>query len=278
MPLFLEELTKAVIETSAEETALSTASSQVLASRPPCTLPSWRASTVWARRKAWHRSVLLSGGSSRTNCWLRWHRTRQPNCTLSWINSPRPGWYSGAERRPTLYLFKHALVQDAAYNTLLRRPRQQLHAKIARALEERFRIGLPANRRCSHIISRKQVRRPGRSSTGSWRDAGCPTLRKCRSHRSLFERFEGAEIVPTGAGEGPKGTRPTDGNRNASDFRPRLCCSADWRSLWPGTRALPAVWGRRSPARDAERRVRLSLRARRLRNDAAVDRGSPANR
>jgi class 3 adenylate cyclase/predicted ATPase len=33
------------------------------------------------------------------------------------------------------YLFKHALVQDAAYGTLLRRPRQQLHARIAVALE-----------------------------------------------------------------------------------------------------------------------------------------------
>jgi predicted ATPase len=33
------------------------------------------------------------------------------------------------------YLFKHALVQDAAYGTLLRRRRQQLHARIAEALE-----------------------------------------------------------------------------------------------------------------------------------------------
>jgi predicted ATPase len=33
------------------------------------------------------------------------------------------------------YLFKHALVQDAAYGTLLRRTRQQLHARIAAALE-----------------------------------------------------------------------------------------------------------------------------------------------
>ena len=33
------------------------------------------------------------------------------------------------------YLFKHALVQDAAYGTLLRRPRQQLHARIATSLE-----------------------------------------------------------------------------------------------------------------------------------------------
>ena len=36
------------------------------------------------------------------------------------------------------YLFKHALVQDAAYGTLLRRTRQQLHARIAAALEARF--------------------------------------------------------------------------------------------------------------------------------------------
>ena len=33
------------------------------------------------------------------------------------------------------YLFKHALVQDAAYGTLLRGTRQQLHARIAEALE-----------------------------------------------------------------------------------------------------------------------------------------------
>ena len=34
------------------------------------------------------------------------------------------------------YLFKHALVQEAAYGTLLRRTRQQLHARIAEALED----------------------------------------------------------------------------------------------------------------------------------------------
>jgi class 3 adenylate cyclase len=36
------------------------------------------------------------------------------------------------------YLFKHALVQDAAYGTLLRARRQELHAHVAAALEERF--------------------------------------------------------------------------------------------------------------------------------------------
>jgi class 3 adenylate cyclase/tetratricopeptide (TPR) repeat protein len=36
------------------------------------------------------------------------------------------------------YLFKHALVQDAAYGTLLRGPRRALHARIAAALESQF--------------------------------------------------------------------------------------------------------------------------------------------
>ena len=36
------------------------------------------------------------------------------------------------------YLFKHALVQDAAYGTLLRQPRRALHARIAETLEDQF--------------------------------------------------------------------------------------------------------------------------------------------
>ena len=36
------------------------------------------------------------------------------------------------------YLFKHALVQDAAYSTLLRGRRQELHARVATALEQHF--------------------------------------------------------------------------------------------------------------------------------------------
>ena len=43
-------------------------------------------------------------------------------------------------RRPAqcVYSFKHALVQDVAYQSLLRSRREQLHARIARVLEGRF--------------------------------------------------------------------------------------------------------------------------------------------
>ena len=36
------------------------------------------------------------------------------------------------------YAFKHALIQEAAYQSLLKRTRQQLHARIGQVLEERF--------------------------------------------------------------------------------------------------------------------------------------------
>ncbi|MDI1449284.1 TOMM system kinase/cyclase fusion protein [Polyangium sp. 6x1] len=36
------------------------------------------------------------------------------------------------------YLFKHALVRDAAYDSMLKRSRQQVHTRIAKALEEKF--------------------------------------------------------------------------------------------------------------------------------------------
>jgi tetratricopeptide (TPR) repeat protein len=36
------------------------------------------------------------------------------------------------------YLFKHALVQEAAYGTLLREPRRELHARIAETIESKF--------------------------------------------------------------------------------------------------------------------------------------------
>ena len=36
------------------------------------------------------------------------------------------------------YFFKHALIQDTAYQSLLKSTRQQYHQQIARVLEERF--------------------------------------------------------------------------------------------------------------------------------------------
>ena len=67
------------------------------------------------------------------------------------MGKPRPNFRSALDRLiaagllfrqgvppHATYLFKHALVQDAAYGTLLREPRRAFHARIAEALESQF--------------------------------------------------------------------------------------------------------------------------------------------
>ena len=46
--------------------------------------------------------------------------------------------YVRGEPPEATYVFKHALVQDAAYASLLRARRQQLHTRIAEALQDKF--------------------------------------------------------------------------------------------------------------------------------------------
>ena len=72
-------------------------------------------------------------------CWLRWCASRRRSWHRRWIVSLRLVllFRQGVPPHAT-YLFKHALVQDAAYGTLLREPRRALHARIAETLESQF--------------------------------------------------------------------------------------------------------------------------------------------
>jgi class 3 adenylate cyclase/predicted ATPase len=46
--------------------------------------------------------------------------------------------FARGEPPAATYTFKHALIQETAYQSLLKRSRQQLHARVAQVLEERF--------------------------------------------------------------------------------------------------------------------------------------------
>ena len=56
-----------------------------------------------------------------------------------------------------VYTFKHALVQNAAYSTLLRERRQQLHARIASVLKRNFRTQRRHSPNYLRIIARRQA-------------------------------------------------------------------------------------------------------------------------
>jgi class 3 adenylate cyclase len=81
------------------------------------------------------------------------------------------------------YLFKHALVRDAAYGSLLRRTRQHLHARIAAALEARFpdRAGREPEALARHFSEAQQPDR----AVGYWLAAGGRALQRSANREAI---------------------------------------------------------------------------------------------
>ena len=70
------------------------------------------------------------------------------------------------------YLFKHALVQDVAYGTLLREPRPALHARIAEIIEREFADILESQPELLLIIGQKLEMNRKRQYCGAKPDRG----------------------------------------------------------------------------------------------------------
>lgn len=67
------------------------------------------------------------------------------------------------------FLFKHALVQEAAYNLLLRGQRRELHARIARALEQEFPDGATVPELLAHHFAEAGL---AEAAVKNWLKAG----------------------------------------------------------------------------------------------------------
>ena len=141
IPLFVEEMTKAVLEAESEGAAARTvAQSRARARRPrePARFADGAARPARARQGAWRRSARRSGANFPMSFWRPWPKP-EPELSSALDRLIQSGLLSRQGSPPhATYLFKHALVQDAAYGTLLREPRRALHARIAEALESRF--------------------------------------------------------------------------------------------------------------------------------------------
>jgi class 3 adenylate cyclase len=138
VPLFLEELTKAVLE--AKGSGVSTAASVPAASLAvPATLhaslmarldrlgpTAKEIAQVGAAIGREFSYELLAATAQRAEVELREAVGRLVDAGLVFQRGPAP---------QATFSFKHALVRDAAHSTLLRPGRQRLHARIARALE-----------------------------------------------------------------------------------------------------------------------------------------------
>jgi class 3 adenylate cyclase/tetratricopeptide (TPR) repeat protein len=143
VPLFIEELTKTVLESE----IVSEASDHYAVKGPiaPLAIPTTLHASLLARfdRLAPTREVAQIGAAigrqfshEMISAVAAMPQPKINDALAQLVNSElifRRGTPPDAE-----YMFKHALVQDAAYSTLLRSRRQQLHARIVTTLESQF--------------------------------------------------------------------------------------------------------------------------------------------
>ena len=142
IPLFVEEMTKAVLEAGSEGAAQRTAAA---VPSPTLAVPASLQASLMARldRLGAAKEVAQIGaaiGREFSHALLA-AVARKPEAELASaldrLIAAGLLFRQGVPPYAT-YLFKHALVQDAAYGTLLREPRRALHALIAEILETQF--------------------------------------------------------------------------------------------------------------------------------------------
>ena len=142
IPLFIEEMTKAVLEAEGQGAA-----EQTVAAIPSPTraVPASLHASLMARldRLGPAKEVAQIGaaiGREFSHALLAAVARKQDaevQSALDRLIEAGLLFRQGVPPRAT-YLFKHALVQDAAYGTLLREPRRALHARIAETVEGQF--------------------------------------------------------------------------------------------------------------------------------------------
>ena len=142
IPLFVEEMTKAVLEAESEGEARRTVAA---VPSPALAVPASLHASLMARldRLGPAKEVAQIGaaiGREFSHALLA-AVVRKPEAelgsALDRLIAAGLLFRQGVPPHAT-YLFKHALVQDAAYGTLLREPRRALHARIAETLESQF--------------------------------------------------------------------------------------------------------------------------------------------
>ena len=142
IPLFVEEMTKAVLEAENEGAAQRTAA---VVPSPALAVPASLHGSLMARldRVGPAKEVAQIGAAlgRKFSHPLLAAVVRKPEAELASALDRLVAagllFQQGVPPHAT-YLFKHALVQDAAYGTLLREPRRTLHARIAETLESQF--------------------------------------------------------------------------------------------------------------------------------------------
>jgi predicted ATPase/class 3 adenylate cyclase len=204
VPLFVEELTRAVLESGTQAPASLSA-----VPRPGLSVPATLHASLMARLDrlgpaakdvaqigaAFGRAFEFEQLASTTDLpanQLHEALDRLTNAGLLIVRGIRPH---------ASYIFKHALVQDVAYSTLLRSRRQALHARIAATLEDRFpdiALAQPALL-AQHCVAAGLAEK----AVGYWLNAGRQSMARSAMTEAVAQLRKGLEVL-AGLPDGPQ--------------------------------------------------------------------------
>jgi len=152
----------------------------------------------------------------------------------------------------TKYMFKHALIQDAAYQSLLRRTRQHYHGEVAALLSSQFAETVETS---PEILAHHYTEAGDNDlATDYWQQAGELALQRSANHEAIGHLNKGLSLLPEGMQAASKelamqralGTAfmATKGygapeTAAAFDRARRLCAAVDDDSIFP---VMFGVW------------------------------------
>ncbi len=200
VPLFVEELTRAVLESAAQgdRVAAVLATTSLAAQSVPATLHASLIARLDRLGPAAKEIAQIGAVLGREFAYeliepVATRPERELQAALFQLSDAGLLFCRGTAPHSS-YLFKHALVQDAAYSTLLRGRRQELHARVARALEERF----PGRAETQPEILAHHFARGGIpiAAVDFWIKAGDLARRRSSYAEAAAHLLKGLELIP----------------------------------------------------------------------------------
>jgi class 3 adenylate cyclase/tetratricopeptide (TPR) repeat protein len=198
-PLFIEELTKAVLE--------SKQWSEVALSRPrgegsmPILLQALllsRLDRLGESREVAETAAAIGRHFSRNLLELVIDRPERVSGALEALAAE--GIVQPLSGKPSEYVFRHALIRDAAYDTMLKERSRPIHARIVEAMESHFPEMISQQ---PEVIARhcKEGGRP-KEAGQYWLKASHTALRRSAMNEALLHARAGIEAIGD-AGDGP---------------------------------------------------------------------------
>jgi class 3 adenylate cyclase/tetratricopeptide (TPR) repeat protein len=133
--------------------------------------------------------------------------------------------YRDSNALEEIYLFKHALVRDAAYQSLLRKSRRALHERIAKALLSSFSETAEQHPElvAEHFTAAGQTQ----DAVKFWLQAGQLSVSRAANHEAITHLKRGLELV----GQLPEAERPRQELEFLVLLIPALIAAESWASV-----------------------------------------------